>query len=279
MPAQIERERRSIDVRASAILTYCGGQGDGDRGNLDAVLRWLAGQRDLETIVVEQGDRPRLVAPAAHPDARVVFAFREGPLRKGWGRNVGARHASGDVLLFGDADVIVPGGLANAAAQCSARYEVVKPHGRLVALTPEETAHVREHGPDGTRPDGGGSRGRGEDPGGRQVLCEGWFAIRRDAFEAIGGFDERIAGSLAQDESVSLKVELARLSTCALDDRPALRLCGSRPQQTASARGDAASDAALLDAYARCDDAARARVAAVARQLHGRRDKYAPDAR
>ena len=84
-------------MHPGCIVTYRGAPGSNRRANLDTVLAWLARSPDLETIVVEQGDRPRLVASTAHPDARVVFAFRDGPLRKGWGRNVGARHASGDV--------------------------------------------------------------------------------------------------------------------------------------------------------------------------------------
>lgn len=266
-------------MRASAILTYRGGRGDEGRGNLDAVLRRLARERDLETIVVEEDTCPRLAASPAHPDARIVFAYRDGPLLEGWGRNVGARHAAGEVLLFGDARTIVPSGFAAAVAQCSRYGQVVKPHGPIVELTPGESECLRDRGPDEELSFAGGIRTRARTADDPLPLCSGWFGIRRDAFLAIGAFDERFADAGALDESMSMKVERARLSTCEIDERPALRLDGPCPRGAASGHANGAQDRALLDDYARYDDASLERLIAVQRQVHGRRDKYVPDER
>jgi hypothetical protein len=130
-------------MRTSAIVTYRGADGSERRANLDAVLSWLAATPDVEAIVVEQDVFPRLEAPLPHPAARVVFAYNAGPFNKAWGLNVGARHASGGVLLLGDGDVIVPGGLAQAAAICASSMQMVKPYRTLVDLTQEESARVR----------------------------------------------------------------------------------------------------------------------------------------
>jgi len=263
-------------MRTSAIVTYRGADGSDRRANLDAVLAWLAATPDVEAIVVEQDSFPRLVAPLPHPSARVVFAYNAGPFNKAWGLNVGARHASGGVFLLGDADVIVPGGLAQAAAICASSMQVVKPYRTLVDLTPDETAHVRRgHAGERLDLDPGARRDR-DAIGERLVLCGGWFAMRRDAFAALGGFDERFVGWGGEDDAMTLKVELARLTTCELDPGPALHLWHARSHATTLGHADYASNVALLADYARYDETTLARLFEVGRQTFGHRDKYVP---
>ena len=262
-------------MRTSAIVTYRGADGSERRENLDAVLAWLAATPDVEAIVVEQDRHPRLEAPLPHPTARVVFAYNAGPFNKAWGLNVGARHASGGVLAFGDADVIVPGGLAQAAATCASSMQVVKPYRTLVDLTPEESARVRARG-GAERLELDAARRNRDAIGERLVLCGGWFAMRRDAFVALGGFDERFVGWGGEDDAMTLKVELARLATCELDPGPALHLWHPRSHATTLGHADYASNVALLADYARYDEATLARLFEVGRQTFGHRDKYVP---
>jgi hypothetical protein len=260
-------------MRTSAIVTYRGADGSERRANLDAVLAWLAATPELETLVVEQDAFPRLDAPLPHPSARVVFAYNAGPFNKAWGLNVGARHASGGVLLFGDADVIVPGGLAQTAAICASSMQVVKPYRTLVDLTLEESQGVRM----GTRLTIDAEARRDRDAiGERLVLCGGWFAMRHDAFAALGGFDERFVGWGGEDDAMTLKVELARLTTCELDPGPALHLWHPRSHATTLGHKDYASNVALLADYARYDETTLARLFEVGRQTFGYRDKYVP---
>ena len=266
-------------MRASAILTYRGDAGGDRRANLDAVLRWLEATPDLEVVVVEQDAHPRLPPPPANPAARIVHAYNAGPFNKAWGLNVGARHANGDVLFFGDADVVVPGGLAIAAAHCAVSTQVVKPYRTLVDLTPDETRIVRERGPAALPPIDAAARRDRDAIGERLVLCGGWFAMRRDAFFAIGAFDERFVGWGGEDDAMTMKVELARLSCCELDPGPALHLWHPRSQATAPGHDHYASNVALLADYGRYDETTLARLFEVQRQIHGRRDKYVPDAR
>ena len=115
--------------------------------------------------------------------------------------------------------------------------------------------------------------------GERLVLCGGWFAMRRDAFTAIGAFDERFVGWGGEDDAMTMKVELARLSTCELDPGPALHLWHPRSHATTLGHAHYASNVALVADYARYDETTLARLFEVQRQIHGRRDKYVPDAR
>jgi hypothetical protein len=263
-------------MRTSAIVTYRGAEGSERRANLDAVLGWLAATPDLEAIVVEQDAFPRLAGPLAHPAARVVFAYNPGPFNKAWGLNVGARHASGSVLAFGDADVIVPGGLALAAAQCGGSMQVAKPYTTLIDLTADESREVRARGPGAAMSIVVGARRDRDAIGERLVLCGGWFAIRRDAFAALGGFDERFVGWGGEDDAMTLKVELARLATVELDPGPALHLWHPRAQASTYGHPHYASNVALLADYARYDEATLARLFEVGRQGFGNRDKYRP---
>ena len=256
-------------MHPGCIVTYRGAPGSNRRANLDTVLAWLARSPDLETIVVEQDAHPRLAAPLPHPRARVVFAYNAGPFNRAWGLNVGARMSEADVLAFGDADIVMPGTLVPAATRFAREAQVVKPYRRLVDLTPDETARVRERGPGACDLEGGAR-------GGRDVLCGGWFAMRRGAFEALGGFDERFADGEGEDEAMTVKVERARLATLELDGGPAMRLWHPQPRSTGEEGSRFAASRALLDDYARYDDDALARLEAVGRQTCGRRDKYRP---
>lgn len=263
-------------MQASAIVTYRGEPGSDRRANLDAVLAWLAGMPGIETIVVEQGACPRLAPPLPHAGARTIFAYNAGPFNKAWGQNVGARHAAAGVLLFGDADVIVPGGLSAAVAHCHRDAQVVKPYRSLIDLTPDETRRVRERGAQADLAlDAATPRDRDAN-GERLVLCGGWFAMRRDAFAALGGFDERFVGWGGEDDAMTLKVERARLSTCELDPGPALHLWHPRSRASTTGHSRYAANRALLDDYQRYDDEVLARLFEVQRQTCGRRDKYRP---
>lgn len=258
------------------IVTHRGAPGSDRRANLDAVLAWLARSPELDTIVVEQDTHPRLAPPLPHPGARIVFAYNAGPFNRAWGLNVGARMSTAAVLAFGDADVVVRGGLASAFALCSRQAQVAKPYRRVIDLTAEESARVREGGPD-AYDDGAASEAVGDiaRPG-KDALCGGWFAMRRSAFEGLGGFDERFAGSGGEDEAMTIKVERARLATYELDGGPALRLWRPPAHATAAEGAHFAAGRALLDEYGRYDDGVLERVAAVGRQTCGRRDKYRP---
>jgi hypothetical protein len=257
-------------VDASVILTYRQDDGGERRANLDAVLARLAGLPGAETIVVEQ-DRAPTLGPAAGTTRRShVFAPNGGPFNKGWGFNVGARVARSAVLAFCDADLLVGDSLDEALGLCARGYAVAKPYVRMVDLGREESCAVREGRAaaiDGTRP------GR-ESIGERIVLCGGLFAIRRDAFVHLGGFDERFVGWGGEDDAMTIKVERARLSCVELDREVALHLHHARPAAATFGHAHYAVNRALLDDYARYDDATLARLAEVQWQLAGYADKY-----
>jgi predicted glycosyltransferase involved in capsule biosynthesis len=100
------------------------------------------------------------------------------------------------------------------------------------------------------------------------------FAIRRDAFVHLGGFDERFVGWGGEDDAMTIKVERARLSCVELDREVALHLHHPRPAEATFGHAHYAANRALLDDYARYDDATLARLAEVQWQLAGHARKY-----
>lgn len=173
--------------------------------NLRCVLQWLDRLDAVETIVVEQDDRPTLDARAL-PPCRVVFARNPGPFNKSWGFNVGARMAMADVLVLADADLLVnPRHLSDALRACTEGYEVVRPWTDVVDLTEEETQCVVDGRVDVVAHLSPERRGRGH-LGEHPPLCGGLYVIRRDTYERLGGQDERFCGWGGEDDAMSLKV-------------------------------------------------------------------------
>jgi GT2 family glycosyltransferase len=166
---------------------------------LAAQLAALAAQdcpEPWEVVIADNGSRDGSAELARrwaeeHPEFRVVDASaRPGPSAA---RNMGAAAASGELLAFCDADdVVQPGWLAGCAAAL-ADADVVAGHLDLWSLNgglpaPTQAAATRQLG---FLPAALGAN----------------LAVRRAAFEAVGGFDEELA--TGEDIDLSWRLQLA----------------------------------------------------------------------
>ena len=266
-----------MEVKASYMITYREGDGPERGDNLRAVLGWLCGFPGVEVIVVEQDTVPRFTPEETPALFRHLFAYNPGPFNKSWGFNVAFRHASSAILAFGDGDVIVPGEqMAQALDACARAYAAVNPYRRIVDLTPEESSVVRQGAFDFSPARAPQSAPNREGIGEKVVFCGGVFAVRRDAFVHLGGWDERFRGWGGEDDALSYLVQRARVPAIELDVRTALHLWHPRTHEQTFGQPDYAANRQRLAEYRDYSDEQLRRLAEILMQCSGNREKYRP---
>lgn len=190
---------------ASYLITFRD-DGDGRLPLLGAVLNWLARLDALEVIVVEQDGESVAADLPRGPNTRFEFVFNDGPFNKAWGLNVAARNASCEILVTGDADMLMEDeALLRAVNACSERFDAVNPYTGLVDLTATETTAL-------VRGDIGITDIRRErvrdrlDEGELICFCGGICAYRREVYFALGGLDEEFVGWGGEDDAMSVNL-------------------------------------------------------------------------
>ena len=162
-----------------------------------------------EVIVVDDGSTDDSAAHAAALAARVV-ATTAGPRGPAYARNRGAEAATGDVLVFVDADVVVHADtLARIEAVLLGEPEVAALFGSYDDDPPARSAaslyknllhhHVHQHG----------EREAG-------TFWAGCGAVRRAVFLAAGGFDESYSRPSIEDIELGVRLRQAghRIRLC-----------------------------------------------------------------
>jgi len=192
-------------VEASYLITVR--DTDGTRFPLlGAVLAWLAEMPALEVIVVEQDAETRAGSLGPFANVEWVYVQNAGPFNKSWGLNIAARRARGELLVTGDADMILPGtALRQALAMCAERFDAVNPYGHIVDLTEAETRRFLR----GSLDLGRELRQQLHDrvPQGEYLcFCGGICVFRRDVYFALGGMDERFIGWGGEDDAMSVNL-------------------------------------------------------------------------
>ena len=190
---------RHKNMRISVIIPVHNGGED-----LRRCLQGLAssGRQPDEIVVVDDGSTDGSGAAAAASGARMVNTSA-GPRGPAHARNRGAEAATGDILVFIDADVVVHAHtLERMAAILATEPEVVAIFGSYDDHPPIRSAaslfknllhhYVHQHG----------QREAG-------TFWAGCSAIRRDAFLAVSGFDESYRQPSIEDIDLGMRLRQA----------------------------------------------------------------------
>lgn len=176
--------------------------------HLLATLESIAGQRDVsfECIVVEQSAVPEVRdrLPAWIRYIHTPLPYADLPYVRAWAFNVGARAARGEVLVLHDNDMLVPVDYAKEVFErFKEGYEVMNLKRFIFYLSEAHSAAVvRGKEPLAQRPP--------------QVVVQnleagGSVAVTRDAYFAIGGFDESFVGWGGEDNEFWERAQTRRM--------------------------------------------------------------------
>jgi glycosyltransferase involved in cell wall biosynthesis len=148
-------------------------------GVLPGLLEALADQSaDHELVVVDAGSTDRTVALAEGAGARVVAAPRR---NRSLARNLGVSAARGDLIAFTDADCVPMAGWVEALARCLTSSPLAA--GEVRVQTSAEPSSAERFDRLWRYPQ--------ERYAAAGVAASANLGIRREAFEAVGGFDPR----------------------------------------------------------------------------------------
>jgi GT2 family glycosyltransferase len=160
-----------------------------------AALHAQTARHAIHEIIVVGQDRYGLIPPEA------TCICTERPVSAAAARNLGARHASGDLLLFIDSDCIAAPDLAEQllAAQASGPRVIsgaVEPEGGSYWTLADNLLVFAEYLPAAA-------------PGPRSTLPSLVLCLPRALFLAMGGFDEHFPGAAGEDLDFGLRLRAA----------------------------------------------------------------------
>ena len=188
-----EPDRQDEDVEVSFII---GHRGITRLPHLLLTLQSVAAQRDasVECVVVEQSESPEIEEklPGWVKYIHTPPPYADMPYCRSWAFNVGARKAKGKILVLHDNDLLAPQDYSSELAdRCNEGYEVINLK-RFIFYAGESLSkrlfHARESLMD-------------EPPETimQNALGGGSLAVTRDAYFALGGFDESFVGWGGED--------------------------------------------------------------------------------
>jgi GT2 family glycosyltransferase len=180
-------------------------EGDYVRRTVDSLCATVP--ENAEILVVDDGSTDGccdFLATAPRPNVRLLRGAQLGVSK---GRNFGARHARGEHLIFSDAHVETPEGWWQPIVDALALPGAGASTPTLIDIVDRD---CRGYGLQFTGPDIGFNwlDIESDDPYPAPLLTGAFWAIRRDVFDATGGFDEGMIRWGSEDTEYSLRLWL-----------------------------------------------------------------------
>lgn len=166
--------------------------------NLEAVVTYLlANIPDIEIIVVEQDVVSKVKFP--HHNIKHIFLPNGGLFNRSWGFNVGLKHASHELLAFGDNDLLVSKDAIIQACSLCTTHHTISPYktGEVYDLDESQTCDfikkpVFINPPNATKRLG--------------PYAGGLILMTRHAINTVGGWEEQMWGWGGEDDHMTIKI-------------------------------------------------------------------------
>jgi len=170
------------------------------------VINWATGFNNIEVILVEQDNTPKV----NYIDFGCKYYFVENsdlPFNKALSFNVGLKYAQSNIIAFGDSDLIMhPQKFIDAITELNnSDLEMVSPYSRLKVIDLENNELGMQFD-DMEKIDRPG-RGELENDIRKVPLCGGICIFKTEAIYKIGGWSEDFIGWGGEDDFQSDKVE------------------------------------------------------------------------
>jgi len=169
--------------------------------NLRRVIDWLSGFGGIEIIIVEQDKSPKLNT-FTFKGIKHIFTKSNSPYNRSWAFNVGIKHSSTNVLVFGDSDLLIEPNQMISSLKMIDHYDCVSPYSSVLDLTQQESQLSLDQMVSINRP------GRGENDNQKINLCGGVVMYRKDSIIKIGGWCEDFIGWGAEDDFQAHKTKM-----------------------------------------------------------------------
>lgn len=191
-------ESLSAKVSGPLVSFIIGHRGTDKIPHLQATLRTILGQQqaNVECIVVEQATESVLTGQLPK-DVRLIQSrppFAEMPYARAWAFNLGARCATGDVLVFHDNDILAPAYYAREIiAKVGEQSQAVRLQRFVFYLNRSDTMNTFDTGQIPER----------AEPEFVRQNCEGHtLAVEQRAYFDMGGHDESFIGWGGEDNEM-----------------------------------------------------------------------------
>ncbi len=188
-----------------SVIVISLNEGESLRRTVDNLLATLPGSSEI--IVVDDGSTDQSTGFLSEGYSSVKLLRPEVRLGVAGGRNFGASHAKGDVLVFSDAHVAAPPEWAESLLDVLARPEVGAVAPAISAMRPaavECTGYGQKWHDAGLAVGWLGQQGSAPYP--VPLLCGCFLALRREVFTEIGGFDSGMVLWGAEDSELSIRL-------------------------------------------------------------------------
>ena len=169
--------------------------------NLKRVISWIKSLGDVEIIIVEQDDSPKL-PNEIEIDFNYKFIENNFPFCKSWAFNIGTNMSTNEIVVFGDSDLIMNSDEFLSAISKLDSYEVVNPYKRVIDLKLDENDFTLEELSKIER------EFRGEKDIQKTPIAGGIIAFRKTSLLKIGGWCEEFIGWGAEDDFQSIKIKM-----------------------------------------------------------------------